>query len=81
VVPPRYVGTPPTRGVSYVIAVVAFVLSMAFWSSVGAAAASLWRLRRRSVAAQGALHPAAAGPVEHAAGEAGRSADRSRPKA
>jgi len=37
VVPIHYVTTSPTRGESYVIAVIAFVLSTAFWANVGRA--------------------------------------------
>jgi hypothetical protein len=48
VVPIKYVATSPTRGESYAIAAIAFVLSTAFWANVGAAVS--WtrsRMRRR----------------------------------
>ena len=38
--------TEPTRGESYAIAAVAFVLSMAFWNAFGATV-QFWRARRR----------------------------------
>ena len=48
VVPLTYITTSPTRGESYAIAAIAFVLSTAFWANVGAAIS--WtrrRIRRR----------------------------------
>jgi hypothetical protein len=55
VVPGRDIAIPPTRRESYVIAVIAFVISTAFWASISGAIGSLWR---RTAANGGAHHPA-----------------------
>jgi hypothetical protein len=48
-VPPRHAATEPTRGESWAVAAVAFVLSMAFWNALGATV-QFWRARRRALA-------------------------------
>jgi hypothetical protein len=53
VVPAHYVGSPPTRDESQVIAIIGFVVSTAFWTSVSGAMG--WLRRRRSVDA-GQVH-------------------------
>ena len=50
VVPGRYAGSRPTRRESYVIAVIAFVVSTAFWATVSEAIGSLSRRKGRTVA-------------------------------
>jgi hypothetical protein len=58
VVSPRYVGSPPTRGESYVIAGIAFVLSTAFWITISRVTASLWTALRRGWPPATLLQPA-----------------------
>ena len=48
VVPGRDIAIPPTRRESYVIAVIAFVISTAFWASLSGAIGSLRRLTEES---------------------------------
>jgi hypothetical protein len=57
VVPARYVGSPPTRRESYVIAGIAFVLSTAFWATISRAIGSLWTAMRRRWPTDERLHP------------------------
>jgi hypothetical protein len=46
-VPARYIGTVPTRAESYVVAAIAFVVSTAFWATVGALLAAFVRMAAR----------------------------------
>jgi succinate-acetate transporter protein len=48
VVPPAYIGTSPTRSESYVIATIAFIVSTAFWASVGGLLTLLWSHVKRA---------------------------------